>query len=403
MDTTIIADVVKKFGTPLYLYWEQVITEQYKKLAAALKSCNGSICYAVKANSNSHILSLLHELGAGFDIVSGGELARVLRIGCDPQKIVFAGVGKSESEIRSALLAGIRLLNVESEQELDVIEDVAGALGKRAPIAFRVNPNVAIDAHPYVATGLRSSKFGIALEDIPRIWQRVRSSPWLELVGLDCHIGSQICEIEPLEQAYRSVLGCAESPRVAGAPVRILDFGGGQGVSFSGQYEPLDLAAYERMLNALPGLSQFELIVEPGKFLVAEAGVLVTKVVYCKENHGNRFVVTDAGMNDLIRPSLYEAHHHIEVLGKDSTVETQLVDVVGPVCETGCFLGRARNLPIVERGDIALVRDTGAYGFTMASNYNSRPFPAEVLIDRAGKARLIRKRQEISDLWRDEE
>lgn len=405
LDPKLTAELARRFGTPLYVYSQSQIERQLKALRAAVCGVNAGIYYAVKANSNLAILKCMHDWGCGFDIVSGGELQRVLRAGGDASKIVFSGVGKHPEEIKMALKCGVKLLNIESEPELKAVENAAKELCVAAPVALRVNPDISVDVHPYITTGLKGNKFGISREEVPRIGRAIIASRSLELIGLDCHIGSQIGDISALESAYRQLLLMAEDLRSAGAELKILDFGGGLAVGFSGHYEPLDLAKFSRMLRALPGIDNYEVIFEPGKFLVAEAGVLVTQVLYRKQDDRKSFCIVDAGMNDLIRPSLYDAYHAIEVVSPEGQIRSsdmEIVDVVGPVCESGCFFAKSRELPRSVAGDLILIRDSGAYGMSMASNYNSRLLPAEVLVQPDGSPRLIRRRQVCDDLWAQE-
>ena len=397
--------LAKQFGTPLYVYSEASIREQFTRLDRALGKLPHLICLAVKANSNLAILRLVSESGGGFDVVSEGEFRRVLAAGGDSKKIVFAGVGKTKDEISYALSQGLRMFNVESPSELRLIATVAKEMGKVAPVSFRINPDVSVDLHPYIATGLRTSKFGMPVAEALKIWEEFKDSPQLSLVGVDCHIGSNINEIDPLKLAYSRILEAAQEFERRGAKLRYLDIGGGLGVSYSGHYDPLDLDKWSAALKSVVSATNYEIIVEPGKFLVAEAGSLVAQVLFLKTNYEHRFAIVDAGMNDLIRPALYEAYHKIELVtadGRPTGAELREVDVVGPVCETGCFFAKSRALPPLTEGDLLVIRDAGAYGFTMASNYNSRRLPAEVMINLNGEARLIRRREAYAELWRNE-
>lgn len=391
-----------QYGTPLYCYDARKITDQFQKLSDCLKGVKHQICFAVKANSNTHILKLIEKLGGGFDIVSGGELQRVKFAVGKAEKVVFAGVGKSKNEIKLGLLEGVRFFNVESEAELRVIAQIAKEMNKVASISYRINPDVHVDTHPYLTTGLRSSKFGIPLEELEQIWNLTKNTPQLKLVGVDCHLGSQLSDVKPFEAAYTEIIKYADKFRAEGAPIAYVDFGGGLAVSFSGHYRPLPLPEFGAMVKRIIGDRPYTALLEPGKFLVAEAGALITQVVYTKMNGTKKFLITDAGMNDLIRPSLYEAFHHIDVLGAKDDAPKEVVDVVGPVCESGCYFAKDRELSVAKEGDLLAIRDAGAYGFTMASNYNSRPLPAEVLIEPNGGLRCIRKRQLPEDLWKDE-
>lgn len=400
---SLLQEAARRFGTPLYLYSEEVITRQFRAIDAALSSIPHLVCYAVKANSNLSLLKLFRELGCGFDIVSGGELQRVLASGGSASSVVYSGVGKRDDEIRLALESNILFFNVESSGELSRIEALAAATKKRAKIALRVNPNISVETHPYLATGIHSSKFGIPTSDIDGLWERIGRSASLELVGIDCHIGSQITDVLPFRDAYSEILTIAHHLSGKGAPIRYIDLGGGFGVKFSGHYTPLDLSSYSAMIQEVTRGTPYQYIVEPGKFLVSEAGALLTEVLLIKQNGSKKFAVVDAGMNDLIRPALYEAFHHIDLVGEDvGSRARESIDVVGPVCESGCFLALDRALPEVRQGELLLVRDAGAYGFSMASNYNSRPLPAEVLVSSNGTLQLIRKRQAVASLWQDE-
>ena len=402
--------LAQQYSTPLYVYSEALMVRQFNALSRALEDFNYLICYAVKANSNLSVLKLFKELGGGFDIVSEGELRRVLLSGAQANRIVFAGVGKTAAEIEFALSSGIKFLNVESQSELKVIAEVAKKMNLTAPISLRINPDISVATHPYLATGLKTSKFGISLSELDQIWDFIKAHPVLNLVALDCHIGSQLNEIEPLENAYRSVIDSARFFEEKGAKIKTLDFGGGLAVSYSGHYKPLNLVDYSLMLKRILKDLDYEIIIEPGKFLVAEAGILLTRVVCLKSNQDNQFAVVDAGMNDLIRPSLYEAYHKINAIDKEgrlidceSTAEEKLkINIVGPVCETGCYFAKDRELPKLYEGQLLAIMDSGAYGYTMASRYNSRLLPAEVMLDARGNSKLIRRREEYSDLWQHE-
>lgn len=402
--------LLQHYGSPLYVYSEEVMRRQYESLESCLKGLPHLICYAVKANSNLSILGFFQQFGSGFDIVSEGELRRVVASGGEASKVVFAGVGKTAGEIEFALASGVKFLNVESVSELKTIAEVSARLNTVAPVSLRINPDVSVDTHPYLATGLATSKFGIPLSEIDQIWNIISKDRHLNLVGIDCHIGSQLNEIAPLQAAYSSVIAVAEKLKAKGAKISSLDFGGGLAIGFSGHYKPLDLDSYGTMLKKILSGLDYEIILEPGKFLVAEAGILLTKILYLKTNQENQFAVVDAGMNDLIRPSLYEAYHKIDLVNEQGALEVldenspanTVVSVVGPVCETGCYLARDRRLPALKEGQVLAIRDSGAYGYSMASNYNSRLLPAEVMISAEGKSRLIRRRQNYEDLWRHE-
>ena len=394
-----LTEIVNRYGCPLYVYSSQQILERLKMFQAGLESVPHLICYAVKANSNLGILKLLSRAGAGFDIVSGGELERVLaadrRAG---SRVVFSGVGKTVPEMDLALKTGIRLFNVESEAELEVLGDRAAALKKEARFALRVNPDVFAETHPYISTGLSEHKFGVAIEQAAALYQKALRSSWLKADGISVHIGSQIQSAQPFRDAVARVAGLVVQLRAAGVPLRSLDVGGGLGIDYTldPQVDPAGLVKEyaAAILSALDGL-RIELLLEPGRFLVAQAGALLTRVLYVKQNGAKTFVVVDAGMNDLIRPALYQAHHEIVAVQPKGPSKT--VDVVGPVCETGDFFARDRLLPEVAAGDLLAILDAGAYGMSQSSNYNSRPRAAEVLVD-GRKVRQIRRRETMREL-----
>ena len=397
-----IQKAVELYGTPTYLYFEDIITDQYNKLKKSLSSVPNEIFYAVKASSNISLLKLIKNLGAGFDIVSEGELRRVILAGGNPNNTVYAGVAKTDDEIRFAIENDIRFFNVESYDELVAIENIATQMSRKANISFRVNPNVKVDTHPYLATGLKSSKFGIQIETIPEIFEKIKNSPFLKLVALDCHIGSQISDIDPYLMAYTEVTKLAIHLNNLGANIKYLDFGGGQGVSFSGHYEPLNIEAFGKMVLDVTKDTGFNIIFEPGKYLVSESALLLSEVIYTKQNNDKNFVIVDAGMNDLIRPSLYGAYHNITILNRDFSLSNNVqytADIVGPVCESGCFFAQDRKVNIPNKGDYVIIHDAGAYGFVMASNYNTRRLPAEVLVSSTGELKLIRRRENYENLW----
>ena len=398
-DGVSLEQAAAEHGTPLYLYSRAALEAAYGAYAQAFASVPHRICYAVKANGNGALLRLFAGLGAGADIVSGGELLAARRAGFAPERIVFAGVGKSEAEIALGLEHGIGEWNAESEDEIGRIAAAAAARGTRARVSLRVNPDIDARSHPYISTGLREAKFGVDIRDAASILRRARGLAGVEVVGVQCHIGSQITDIEPITAAARALAELSRELLAEGFALRTIDIGGGLGVSYdgSGAPDPARLAA--AVLPALAGLPLL-LLLEPGRSLVAAAGALLTRVLYVKQGHGKRFVVVDAGMNDLLRPALYEAFHRIEpVLSRGGALER--VDVVGPVCESSDFLARGRELEIPKPGDLLLVRDAGAYGFAMASNYNMRPRAAEVMVEN-GKTRLIRRRETFDDLVRTE-
>lgn len=394
-----LTHLAQTFGTPLYVYSADAILDRVTMLQGQFSAAASTLCYAVKANSSLAILKLLGGQGCGFDIVSGGELKRVRKAAPEAlNRVVFSGVGKQVWEIDAALQAGILLFNVESEAELHVLSQRAQALGLDARIALRVNPDVFAETHPYISTGLREHKFGIAIERAREVYRHAASLPGIEAAGVSVHIGSQIRSVEPFAEALRRVRVLVEDLRSDGLEIRFVDGGGGFGI----EYGSVDFdaaasaAAYGSALrSALSGL-EVHLLLEPGRFLVAQAGALLTRVLYTKQNGSKHFVVTDAGMNDLLRPSLYGAHH--EILPVVATGRpNQVADIVGPVCETGDFFARDRSLPELRCGDLAVLLDAGAYGMSLASHYNSRVHPAEVLIER-GEARLVRRRETFDDL-----
>jgi diaminopimelate decarboxylase len=391
--------LARRFGTPLYVYSADHIVERLRLFQQAFAQRDHLVCYAIKANSSLAILRLLANHGAGFDIVSGGELERALTAAPHAAEcIVFSGVGKTSAEIDRALSAGILAFNVESEAELDLLAARARTLRTRARIALRVNPDVFAETHPYISTGLREHKFGIDIRRALGLYKRAAAHRWLQPHGVSVHIGSQIRSVEPFAAAIERVVGLVRRLAAQGIPIRSIDAGGGLGIDYhGGPFDPsAKVAEYAAALNrALTGFDG-RLLLEPGRFLVAQAGALLTRVLLIKRNGKKTFVITDAAMNDLIRPALYQAHHEIVPL-RPRRGRSHLVDIVGPVCESGDFFARDRALAPVRAGDLLAVLDAGAYGMAQASNYNSRPRPAEVLIQ-SGKAQLIRRRETIADL-----
>jgi diaminopimelate decarboxylase len=386
-------------GTPLYVYSRAALEAAYQAYARAFAAVPHRVCYAVKANGSGALLRLFAGLGAGADIVSGGELLAARRAGFPPERVVFAGVGKSGDEIALGLEHGIGEWNAESEDEIVRIAKAASARGMRAALSLRVNPDIDARSHPYISTGLRDNKFGVDIDAAAGILRRARELSGIEVVGVQCHIGSQITEIEPITAAARALASLSRQLLAEGFALRTIDIGGGLGVGYDGGGTPDPARLAAAVLPELAGLPLL-LLLEPGRSLVASAGGLLTRVLYVKPGHGKRFVVVDAGMNDLLRPALYDSFHRIEpVRGRGRAAER--VDVVGPVCESSDFLARGRDLEPPEPGDLLLVRDAGAYGFAMASNYNMRPRAAEVLID-GGRTRLIRRRETFEDLVRTE-
>jgi diaminopimelate decarboxylase len=386
-------------GTPLYVYSRATLEAAYQAYARAFAAVPHRVCYAVKANGNGALLRLFAGLGAGADIVSGGELLAARRAGFPPERIVFAGVGKSDEEIALGLEHGIGEWNAESEDEIRRIAKAASARGMRAALSLRVNPDIDARSHPYISTGLRDNKFGVDIGAAAGILRRARERPGVEVVGVQCHIGSQITEIEPITAAARALASLSRQLLAEGFGLRTIDIGGGLGVSYDGGGTPDPARLAAAVLPELAGLPLL-LLLEPGRSLVASAGGLLTRVLYVKPGHGKRFVVVDAGMNDLLRPALYDSFHRVEPVRARGRAPER-VDVVGPVCESSDFLARGRDLEPPEPGDLLLVRDAGAYGFAMASNYNMRPRAAEVMIEN-GKTRLIRRRETFEDLVRTE-
>lgn len=391
-------NLATEFGTPLYVYSQQALTDAFSAYQVAFAQLNPLICYAVKANSNLSILQHFSRLGSGFDIVSGGELARVLAAGGLPEKIVFSGVGKSVAEIEFALNAGVKCFNVESLPELDRINDVAKRLGKQAPISLRINPDVDAKTHPYISTGLKVNKFGIAMQDAEQAYLYANSLPYLNVIGIDCHIGSQLIELSPLIEACERLLVLVDKLEQNNIVLKHIDLGGGVGIVYDDEDIP-DLAEYANAVSKMLQGRNLQLILEPGRSLVGNAGTLLTRVEYVKQGEQKNFVIVDAAMNDLIRPALYQAYHRIENNAvKD--ISPQVADIVGPICETGDFLAQDR-LIVAEQGDLLLVRGAGAYAATMASNYNTRPRAAEVLVHEH-QAKLIRSRETMETLLSNE-
>ncbi len=396
-----LADIAQQYGTPTYVYSRATLERHYRAFTDAAGSQPHLVCYAVKANSNIALLNLLARLGSGFDIVSEGELRRVLQAGGNPAKVVFSGVGKAESEIEFALNTGIKCFNVESEAELHRIARVAARLGKTAPISLRVNPDIDAKTHPYISTGLKANKFGIDITDAPRIYQLAAAYPQLKVCGVDCHIGSQLTETQPFLDALDKVLALVDKLTTLGIVLSHLDIGGGLGVTYLDETPPHPADYAAEVVKRLAAYPHLTLVFEPGRAIMANAGVLLTKVEYLKPGQEKHFAIVDAAMNDLIRPALYSAWMNIVPVKLQPELPLQRYDVVGPVCETGDFLGKDRDLAIAE-GDLLAVRSAGAYGFTMSSNYNSRPRAAEVLVD-GNQLHLVRQREQWQDLWQGEQ
>lgn len=390
-----LSRIAAEYATPCYVYSRAALTEAFQRFDAGFAGHDHLVCYAVKANPNLAILNLFTRLGAGFDIVSGGELARVLAAGGDPGKVVFSGVGKTAAEMRAALEAGIFCFNVESEAELERLSIVAGELGKRAPVSLRVNPNVDAKTHPYISTGLKNNKFGVAYEQAVALYQRAASLPNLDVHGIDCHIGSQLTELSPFLDALDRVLVLVDQLEASGIHMRHLDIGGGIGIRYTDETPP-DFAVYAAaILQKLAG-RKFKLVMEPGRALVGNAGALLTTVEYLKHGETKNFAIVDAAMNDLMRPALYDAYHDIQAVQPRQTA-SQVYEIVGPVCESGDFLGHDRSLAL-QPGDTLAILSAGAYGMSMSSNYNTRPRAAEVMVD-GEKVHLVRAREPLVQLF----
>jgi len=396
MEGVRLAEVAKRFGTPCYVYSRAAIETEWHAFDRALAGTDHLVCYAVKANSNLAVLGILARLGSGFDIVSGGELARVLAAGGRADRVIFSGVGKSEDEIRAALAAGIRCFNVESEPELERLNSVAGSLGRAAPVSLRVNPDVDARTHPYISTGLKGNKFGIAHDRALAAYDLAASLPHLDVTGIDCHIGSQILDMAPLEEALERVLELAAAVVARGIPIRHVDLGGGLGIRYREEETALDIGRWCATVARRLAGSGFSLVLEPGRAVVGNAGVLLSRVEYLKLDKGKRFAIVDASMSELIRPALYEAWHEIVPLAELGRAAATY-DVVGPVCESSDVLGTDRSLAIAP-GDGVAILSAGAYGMVMSSNYNSRPRPCEVMVDGA-RAVEVRPRESVASLY----
>ena len=392
-----VKQLAEEFGTPLYIYSRATLERHWHAFDSALGEHPHLICYAVKANSNIGILNVMAKLGSGFDIVSQGELERVLAAGGEASKVVFSGVAKSRAEIMRALEVGIRCFNVESIAELHHINQIAGEMGKIAPISLRVNPDVDAHTHPYISTGLKENKFGVSVDEAREVYKLAATLPHVKITGMDCHIGSQLTELQPFLDATDRLIRLIEQLKEDGITLKHLDLGGGLGVTYTDETPPHPSDYAAALLNKLKGYENLEIILEPGRAIAANAGILVAKVQYLKSNESRNFAITDTGMNDMIRPALYEAYMNIIEIDRTLEREKATYDVVGPVCETSDFLGKQRELAIAE-GDYIAQRSAGAYGASMSSNYNSRPRTAEVLVD-GDKAHLIRRRESLSELW----
>ncbi len=388
--------LAEQYGTPLYVYSRATLERHWKAFDNAVGQHPHLVCYAVKANSNLGVLNALARLGSGFDIVSGGELERVIAAGGDAKKVVFSGVGKTPAEMKRALELGIKCFNVESEPELERLNKVAGELGVIAPISLRINPDVDAKTHPYISTGLRDNKFGIAFDRAPEVYQFAQSLPNLNVQGIDCHIGSQLTSIDPFIDATDRLLALIDDLKAQGINIRHLDVGGGLGVVYRDELPPQPSDYAKALLGRLENHQDLELIFEPGRAIAANAGILLTRVEFLKHTEHKNFAIIDAAMNDLMRPALYQAWQDIVPVSPRNG-EPQTYDLVGPICETGDFLGKDRALALQE-GDLLAVRSAGAYGFVMSSNYNTRTRAAEVMVD-GNQSHLVRQREELTSLW----
>lgn len=394
-----IEAIAERVGTPFYLYSYHTLVRHFTVFDQAFNGIPHLVCYSAKANSNLSLLRLFIALGGGVDIVSGGELFRALKAGADPQKIVFSGVGKEAKEIEYALRSGILMFNVESSQELQAINEVAGRVGKKAPIAIRVNPDINPKTHPYISTGLKQNKFGIDILQAPLAYQFASQLPNLQIFGIDCHIGSQLVEVDPVVEALKKLKELVEKLRGDGIEIQYLDLGGGLGITYEDEEPPHPIEYASTILDEIRGFG-CTLILEPGRVIVGNAGILVSRVLYTKENQEKRFVIVDAGMNDLVRPSFYGAYHQILPVKKEDR-EERVADVVGPICESSDFLAKGRKIPNLFAGELIAVMSAGAYGFSMSSNYNARPRIAEVLV-KDDQMFVIRERESYEDLIRGE-
>lgn len=389
------SQLAEDYGTPLFVYSRESLELAWQEFADALAGHEHLICYAVKANSNLAVLDVLARLGSGFDIVSGGELKRVLAAGGDPDKVVFSGVGKTRQELTEALEVGIRCFNVESEAELDRLAEISAALNVVAPVSLRINPDVDAQTHPYISTGLKENKFGVNMSDAVNIYKRAAQMPSLDVQGMDCHIGSQLTSIEPYQDALARLMSLIDQLDAEGIKLSHIDVGGGQGICYEDE-QPLDIAQWASAVIDAIGDRELELLVEPGRYIAGPAGILLTRIEYLKQNEDKHFAIVDAAMNDLIRPALYSAWQAIEAV-EPGDVPAKEYDVVGPVCESADFLGKNRELA-VEQGDLLAVMSAGAYGFVMSSNYNTRARAAEVMVS-GDEAYIVREREEVESLF----
>jgi len=390
-----IQKIAEAVGTPFYLYSRHTLESHFQAFDSAFAKVEHIICFSAKANSNLAVLRVFTRLGSGVDVVSGGEIYRAVQGGVNPEKIVYSGVGKRADEIAYALENRILMFNIESAQELVAIDRIAGQLGTKAPVSLRVNPDVDPKTHPYISTGLKKNKFGINIQKSVDDYLLANTLPNTEVIGVSCHIGSQLTEVGPFVEAVQRMKDLVSRLRAEGIQIRYLDLGGGLGITYNQEEPPHPREYAEALIKELPGMD-CTLILEPGRVIVGNAGVLVTRVLYTKEGNEKNFVIVDAAMNDLIRPSLYGSYHRIQPVQKNERIET-VVDVVGPICESGDFLAKERKIQKAEPGELLAVMGAGAYGFTMSSNYNSRPRIAEVMVDK-DRFYVVRKREEYEDL-----
>ena len=390
-----LSQIGERFGTPCFVYSRAALEKAYRDYDQAFGQRPHLVCYAIKANSNLAVLNLFARLGSGFDIVSGGELARVIAAGGDPAKTVFSGVGKTRDDMRQALTAGVLCFNVESENELERLNDVAREMNRKAPVSIRVNPDVDAKTHPYISTGLKENKFGVAFGDALRIYRKAHAMKNLQVVGIDCHIGSQLTELAPFIDAFRKVLELVDTLAADGIELRHLDLGGGLGIRYHDETPPPPDSYVKALLDCVGNRRQ-QVLLEPGRSLVGNAGLLLTRVEYLKHSDARNFAIVDAAMNDLIRPALYDAYHEVRQV-RPSSAASRRYEIVGPVCETGDFLARDRELAL-SQDDLLAVMSAGAYGMTMSSNYNSRSRAAEVMVD-GDKVHLVRERERIDQLF----
>ena len=395
-----IDKIAEAVGTPFYLYSHRTMARHYKTFQGAFVSVPHLVCYSVKANSNLSVLKTFIDMGSGVDTVSGGEIYRALKAGADPEKIVFSGVGKKEEEIAYGLKTGILMFNVESAQELEAINSIAKRLDLKAPISLRVNPDVDPKTHPYISTGLKKSKFGIDIKNARELYRHARTLKNLDIIGVDCHIGSQLTSVSPFVDALRKIKEMIQSVREDGTRIKYLDLGGGLGITYREEAPPHPTKYGEAIIKEVDGLD-ITLIFEPGRVLVGNAGVLVARVIYTKESAEKSFVIVDAAMNDLARPALYDSYHGIKPVKMPESEEEVTVDIVGPICESGDFLATDIEVPAFQQGDLMAVMSAGAYGFTMSSNYNSRPRSAEVIV-KGDDYTIVRERESYEDLVRGE-